>query len=182
MQLYMGQRRQQCLQMRLVSGQALRELQVVLLIRFKLMKQSQRQGAVSKLQARAVQGGNLVKHQIGLALSWFVHATSVFETLQQTKGLEFVRATVPSWPTVESWLQREWLRANCLHARSLDDAVNAAYQALMGPAGAPPTCSFALISPALLSKRLWQSLPATCSPVWCAAQDMSISFQTSACR
>ena len=174
----MGQRRQQCLQMRLVSGQALRELQVVLLIRFKLMKQSQRRGAVSKLQARAVQGGNLVKRQIGLALSWFVHATSVFETLQQTKGLEFVRTTVPSWPTVESWLQREWLRANCLDAGSLDAAVNAAYQALMGPAGAPPTCSFALMIRALLSKQLWQSWPATRSLTWCSDQDLSINFQT----
>jgi hypothetical protein len=122
-------------QVRRVSGQALRELEVVLLIRFKLMKQSHRAGTVRKLRTRAELGTKHVKHHIRTALSWYFHAAAVERELAQAQGEEFVRNTVPDWQEVSAWLQRPWSREHCADESRLDAAVDVAYQALMGSAG-----------------------------------------------
>ena len=122
--------------MRRVSGQALRELEVVLLIRFKVMKQSHRAGTVRKLRSRAELATVHVKRHISTALSWYLHAAAVARALTESQGAAFVRETVPGWESVCAWLQRAWLRENCADASHLDAAVEVAYQALVGPPGA----------------------------------------------
>ena len=123
------------MQVRRVSGKALHELEVVLLIRFKLMKQSHRAGTVRKLRTRAEVSTTHVKRHISTALAWYMHAAAVVQQLTQTQGADFVRATVPRWQEVSAWLQRPWSLGHCTDANSLDAATDVAFQALMGPAG-----------------------------------------------
>lgn len=122
----------QLLQMLQATNSALHDVARVLMIRYRVMKQSNPVGALKRLQKQAFAAVGSARVHLTTAFRWSLiarqHAGKLFAKVTDA----FVSSQVSQFERVKQWLQHDWLLTNLPDDSSLFKAVDKGIHSLLG--------------------------------------------------